>query len=287
MSAIKSFLAVDLGATLVRASLFDENLNPLHSAEARTRDSIEGKADPNFARTVCLIEELLQKSNREVVGGCIGVPEYVDPNGNLTSSEQIEWHQQPKELLGERFGFRWHVESDVRCAAIAEARNHADFLYVTLSSGISHCLVLDGKPLVGTNGRAIGLGTMRASDTNATVEELASGLGLARRYRDLSGKTLSTAEIMNLYGIESDATSLIESAVTEFALALNHAAMIFDPARIIIGGGFWLGSSLIRELTRSRFNELMSGNLIPEILDARSRNGALIGAGLIAMGRGR
>ena len=49
------------------------------------------------------------------------------------------------------------IEADVRAAARAEAmfgagKNFNQFLYVTVGTGISCCLMLGGKPFTGTRG---------------------------------------------------------------------------------------------------------------------------------------
>ena len=56
----------------------------------------------------------------------------------------------------------------------ASARAAADFLYVSVGSGISHCLVADGVPRAGVHGSAICTGA-------PLVEQWSSGLALARR----------------------------------------------------------------------------------------------------------
>jgi len=50
--------------------------------------------------------------------------------------------------------------------------------------------------LIGSNGRAIGLETMQTRNRATTVEEIASGLGIARRYQKESGEELSAKEIV-------------------------------------------------------------------------------------------
>ena len=57
-------------------------------------------------------------------------------------------------ILADAFAVPCTVESDVRAAALAEARfgagrGRSSFLYVTISTGISHCLVIDGRPWAG------------------------------------------------------------------------------------------------------------------------------------------
>ena len=70
------------------------------------------------------------------------------------------------------------VESDLRAAALAEARFGAGagvspFLFVIVGTGASVCLVLDGSPYAGAHGEAITLGA-------PPVEGVASGPALAR-----------------------------------------------------------------------------------------------------------
>jgi glucokinase len=285
MSTTKTIIALDLGATWIRGAVFDESLKVLRESRVASRDSIQGKADPNFLRSKELASNLaawVKEQGLSLVAGCIAVPEYVDSSGNITSEEQISWSIQPSKLLEEATGIPWFTESDVRCAAIAETSRFKDFLYVTVSSGISHCLVIKGEPLTGAFGRAIGLGTMKASDGLLTVEEIASGLGIARRYHALTGSELNAEEITARYASDEVARKIIDEASSELALALNHASMILDPGRIIMGGGFWLGSELLRKLTIQRFEALMNGNILPELSDATSENSGLRGVGISA-----
>jgi predicted NBD/HSP70 family sugar kinase len=123
---------------------------------------------------------------------------------------------------------------------------------------------------------------MKASDGLLTVEEIASGLGIARRYHSLTGSELNAEEITARYVSDEVARKIIDEASSELALALNHASMILDPGRIIMGGGFWLGSELLRKLTIQRFEALMNGNILPEISDATSENSGLRGVGISA-----
>ena len=95
------------------------------------------------------------RAGDEPVG--LAVCELVDPHGRVRSAETVDW--RATDLLAD-FD---RVESDVRAAALAEARFGAgraepDFLYVSVGTGISHCLMSDGRPRVGVRGSAIGTG---------------------------------------------------------------------------------------------------------------------------------
>ena len=104
----------------------------------------------------------------------------------------IDWDRQPAEVLGDDLDdVPLFVESDVRCAALAEARVAAadehDIFYVSWGSGISSTLVINGVCRAGRRGEAIALGEFdvpAAIDPTwtANLEQFASGDGIARRY---------------------------------------------------------------------------------------------------------
>lgn len=284
MSTKRVVLAIDVGATWIRGGLISNSEKIELTSKSPSRDSILGKADPEFGKTKELVRELAIEAKNcgfEIVAGCIGIPEYVSPDGNLLSNDQIDWSIQPKDFLSGLIDCPWVVESDVRCAAKAETKNFKDFLYVTVSSGISHVMMIGGEPLRGHRGMAIGLGTMPSQHPGKTVEEIASGLGIARRYLEVTGIEKSTKEICSDL-TDTQALQIFEAATSELAVALNRAVMILDPSKIIIGGGLWLGSDRFRDTTREKLKQSLGNFGAPEIFDATVQDGALIGASIFA-----
>ena len=143
----------------------------------------------------------------EVVGIGAGVAELVDCHGNVTSSCTINWRGVPvQEKLSEIMPAQ--VESDVRTAALAEAifgtgRGHRLFAYITVGTGISYCLVQDGRPLKGANGNAITLSSSPLSTVcthcgaklRPVLEEFASGPAIAKRFAQVrKSEKISAAE---------------------------------------------------------------------------------------------
>ena len=97
--------------------------------------------------------------NVELLGIGVGVPELVDPVGNISSAHTLAWQGD-----GVRAAFSSLapavVESDVRAGALAEAmfgagRGYRLFVYVTVGTGISSTLVQDGRPFAGARGNAL------------------------------------------------------------------------------------------------------------------------------------
>ena len=106
----------------------------------------------------------------------IGLCELVDLDGRPASADTVDWRDL--DLAAAIAAPRVVVESDVRAAALAEARFGAGagvspFLFVIVGTGASACLVVDGSPYAGARGEAITLGA-------PPVEPVASGPALAR-----------------------------------------------------------------------------------------------------------
>src|SRR5947209_3248578 len=96
----------------------------------------------------------------------IGVAELVTPDGVVVSDATIRWKGLPIQERFQRL-LPTCIEADVRAAARAEARwgagaGLASFLYVTVGTGISSCLVLDGEPHHGARGLS---GTFASAST--------------------------------------------------------------------------------------------------------------------------
>ena len=103
---------------------------------------------------------------QRVAGVGVVVPENVSLAGRITSSAVMPgWNELP---VAERLGAvaPTVIDSDVRAAALAEARlgagrDYRFHAFMTISTGISYCAVIDGRPfadVLDSGARALGLG---------------------------------------------------------------------------------------------------------------------------------
>src|SRR6185295_1771091 len=105
------------------------------------------------ADTVDLAKRLVEAAGRPVIRIGVGVPQLVDNDGRICSAYNFDWTDLPvRERLSTLAPTT--IESDVRAAARAEARFGAGkgrgiFAYVTIGTGVSYCLVIDGRPHAG------------------------------------------------------------------------------------------------------------------------------------------
>jgi glucokinase len=292
MNSTRATLAIDVGASKIAGALVGDTFEILHHETVPARTALYGDADPDLALTKGLINALLQVAkdkNLEVTKGGACFAEYVTPDHLLNSKDQIAWSVQPKEDFAALTGFAWVIESDVRAMALAEARaaNVKDFLFITVSSGISHALVIGGKPWAGATGEAIGFGITQIDNSQESpiLEQFSSGLGIARRYQKATGTDVTSAEIVFAqYEKDPIAKEIIGSAAAVLGKSLAAMVDFLDPAKIVIGGGLWLGSDLYRNLVLASYEKnVTKRRKAPEVINSvAGKNAAVIGAAIAA-----
>jgi glucokinase len=292
MSLVKATLAIDVGASKIAGALINADFKILHELSIPARQSLYGLADPDLALTKKMITELLEVAKSQGVevnkgGACFA--EYVTPDQLLNSRDQIAWSAQPKQDFTDLTGFSWVIESDVRAMALAEAKASSlkDFLFVTISSGISHALVINGKPWSGATGEAIGFGITQIdnSQESPTLEQYSSGMGIARRYQQVESKDIESAEnVFANYNGDKVAKEAIDSAAAVLGKSLAALVDYIDPAKIVIGGGLWLGSELYRNLVLASYEKnVTKRRKAPEVINSISgAKAAVIGAAIAA-----
>ena len=292
MSLVKATLAIDVGASKIAGALINADFKILHELSIPARQSLYGLADPDLALTKKMITELLEVAKSQGVevnkgGACFA--EYVTPDQLLNSRDQIAWSAQPKQDFTDLTGFSWVIESDVRAMALAEAKASSlkDFLFVTISSGISHALVINGKPWSGATGEAIGFGITQIDNSQESpiLEQYSSGMGIARRYQQVESKDIESAEnVFANYNGDKVAKEVIDSAAAVLGKSLAALVDYIDPAQIVIGGGLWLGSELYRNLVLASYEKnVTKRRKAPEVINSISgAKAAVIGAAIAA-----
>ena len=139
-------IGIDVGGTKIAAGVVDTSTGALEARfERGTRP--ERGSDAVLADCVALAQRLA--AGREGLPIGMGVCELIDLDGHVQSAQTLEWRHV--DLAG-AFGDPGPavVESDVRAAALAEARFGAgrgveELLFAIVGTGISCCLVLGGR----------------------------------------------------------------------------------------------------------------------------------------------
>lgn len=249
-------VGVDVGGTKVAAGLVE-----LDRGTLLARRTIATRAERGAAAllddVVALVDELCGQAEareRGVVGVGVGVAELVDREGNITTAHTIPWRGvDVRERLG-----RWApamVEADVRAHALAEARYGAgrdlgQWVYITVGTGISSCLVLDGRPYPGANGNALVLASSPITTTctacgtllQPVLEEFAAGPALVARYNRRQGAAFERGEQVLAAMNDGDAVArqIVGSAGEALGVAVGWLVNVLDPEAVVVGGGLGL-----------------------------------------------
>lgn len=260
-------IGIDVGGTKIAAALVDPVIGRIHArAESPTLPSRGGRAvlDDCFrlARNVAV-------TRPTPIG--IGICEVVSPDRQITSSATIDWRDL--DIAGRLSAVGpVVVESDVRAAAVAEARlGHGrgviSFLYVIAGTGLSCALVDAGIPRVGSTGSAILLGP-------PSLESTHSGGALMRR--------LETSDLRAVLDDPVRSTHVADAAyqVGHYIAVLLNA---LDVQLVVMGGG--LGNNerycgLVRDAAWSSL--WPASHPTPFVTSALASEGGVIGAAIVA-----
>src|SRR5262249_9158437 len=256
-------IGVDVGGTKIAAGLVF-----LPKGEVRARQQIPTApargGEAVFAEVRRLCEALMAKAkaqneNIDCIG--VGVCELVDGEGNVLSENWSAWKGRAVQAdLKERAPAA--VEADVRAAALAEATVGAgkafqQFLYITVGTGISCCLVLDGKPFTGAHSVT---GTMASSPLSVpceqcghisrrTLEEVASGLGLVAHDNQRCSAQAETGQAILAAAAAGDAVAadVVRCGGETLGASVGLLIDVLDPEAVIVGGGLGLSEGLFWE----------------------------------------
>ena len=198
-------------------------------------------------------------------------------------------------------GLDCYADNDANAAALAEycygnARGLTDFLYLTVSNGIGGAAFVGGKILRGSNNYSMEIGHCTIVENgrlcgcgkNGCLEMYASGRGIALNYASLGENQSNNGTLVQSQEIKSRALAGDELALKTFELegkylgfAIATACNMFNPQRVIIGGGVSLAFKLFKESLYKTFEKNLYSKANPNvdiIPTALGYNGALLGA---------
>jgi glucokinase len=247
-------LGIDAGGTKIAAGIVDLDTGEIVRRETTATDTARGSLAV-LDDVVALAGRMAADSDLPIASIGIGVPEIVDPTGAIRTGAVIDWVGLPyRERLSAIAPTT--VEADVRAAALAEARFGAgmarsSFVYVTIGTGISSTIVLNGRPVPGARGGALVMASSPLDVTCARcgerstviLEAFAGGPAIARRYGEATGHNVSGAidVVARAERGDEQARGILASSGREIGVSIAFLINVIDPESIVIGGG--LGSA--------------------------------------------
>lgn len=251
-------LAVDIGGTFVKYGKYDCETNSL--------DSISKVPTP-LTDQESLIHQVVNLSKKfpEVSGCAVSMPGtinsekgYVSQGGSLQyNNETMFANELSKALL-----LPVTIENDARCAALAELWNGnltgvKNALVVVLGTGLGCAIVQDGRIYRGHHQYAGEISIVFNKDINQYGFDAVLGnqFGIPKFVLKLShlyGEPLSGSEAFHL--IEEGNTALEEEFqqyVENLAIQLFNFQVMFDPEKILIGGGISGNKFFMKKLSKA------------------------------------
>lgn len=272
-----SVLALDLGGTQIRAAVVVDG--GVVVAAHRTRTPVDAGGAAIVAACVEALatvrrEDAARAGARSLAGVGISAPGPVDPvAGMILDPPNLgpTFREIPlASLIGDALGLPAFLDRDTQVAALAEGRfgaaaGCADFLYVTISTGVGGAIVSDGRLLRGPDGTAGELGHLMVARDGAPcgcgmrghLEGIASGSGMARSARAAAerGESDLLAALVRERGPafggrevaaaaeagDPVAAAILADARDAFAVTCVTLVDVFNPSLIVVGGSVAVG----------------------------------------------
>ena len=262
-----ALLGIDLGGTKVAFALFDRS-GSMRGRETQTLDNRRG-AEVGKLITVTAALKIASADAEgdpvEAIG--ISVPGISRrEKGTVWAPNIPGWDDYP--LLRETQTIAEEIpvviESDRSCYISGEiwqgnARGCRDAIYLAVGTGIGAGIIVNGEVLRGAHDIAGAIGWMALSrpyKSKYTIcgnfEYFASGEGIARQaseylkrhdkyqgeLRKGPGEKVTTQDVLTAHGMgDIAAVSIIDNAVEYWGMACANLVSLFNPEKIIFGGG--------------------------------------------------
>lgn len=319
MSARFRTIGVDVGGTNLKIAALWSDGTVIHSLQIPTH--ADAGPEQGCKRLIASITELLQQQAIErgtmhAIGlDCAGL---VDPERNLVvdSPNLRSWEGFPlAQRLEAAFGVPTFLENDVNAMAYGEwrlgaGRGTRHMLCLALGTGVGGGLILDGRLYRGARGAAGELGHTTldmhgpqcSCPNRGCLERHIGADAIVERARQLLVEHRHTSSLQQLPPSELTPGAISAAAEAGDALAaevlettgallgqgLVSLVNIFDPERVVIGGGVAkAGERLLGPARRVVRERAMSvpGTRVEIVPAELGHDGALVGATLLAVER--
>lgn len=308
---MRPVVAVDLGGTNLRAAYYPSGDPPAASRDTRKTPSESGPTAVIEAIHAAIHELDLPAAERSRMAIGIGAPGPLDSEAGvvLNAPNLPGWENIP---LGPRLQERWgcpvHLQNDANLAALGEWRYGAgrgahNLVMLTIGTGVGGGVIVGDRLLTGMRGLAGEVGHIPVSlggpvcscGQSGHLEAIASGTAIVEQVRARGGLQVPAAESAPPTGsLTAEAIAEAASRGDRIAIEVMHEAAValgtalaglvhlFNPERIILGGGVSrAGGEFLGEIERTLRASLMIsafGDGMQVVPSALGDEAALLGA---------
>lgn len=279
---MKYCFGVDIGGTTVKIGLFQENGEMIEKWEIPTYKEDEGRYIlPDIAKTLLNKIEERKINKSDILGIGVGVPAPIKDEGIVRGSANLNWkYKEVITDLQNLTGLKVRTGNDANMAALGEmwlgaGKHYKNLIMITLGTGVGGGIIIDGKPLIGSNGAGGEIGHMKVNYNEdkkcgckgqGCLEQYASARGIVNLAKEKI-KNTNIKSILNKDDITSkdifDALKagdeIAKEVIDEFGKYLGYAianiAVIIDPEIVLIGGGVSKAGNIIIDYVKKYFYE--------------------------------
>jgi glucokinase len=301
-------LAVDLGGTKLALAVFTD------AGELRMEERIplDHRTGDEVGSLICLhISEVIRERHISSIGICVpGI--YHNKHGKVWAPNIKGWENYPLRHKVEQVsgGIPVSIDSDRACCILGEtwkgsAKGCDDAIFLTVGTGIGAGIMSGGQILRGGHDIAGAIGWLALERpfrdefmSAGCFEGMASGEGIARQARKfadqdqdyqglLKGREISAHDVFEAYDKDDPiAIKVIALAVELWGMAIANLVSLFDPEKIIMGGGvFGPATRFIPDIRTEaeKWAQPVSMKMVKIEATALHDQAGLYGAGLLAL----
>ena len=296
---------IDLGGTKIEARLFDKHWAIVESRRVPTpTDSYEEL----LAVLVDQVRWLDDVAGSEDLPVGVGIPGLIDQTTGhmLTANLPATGKSLPLDLM-RNVGKAVTIINDCRAFTLSEAvlgagRGHAAVLGMIIGTGVAGGYAVNGALVPNLNGMAGEFGhspipAQLVADHGFPLlpckcgrigcfESLIAGPGLTQLARNMTGRTVSVADIAAASEKgDSDLSSVYDAWTATVAELIKTLMMALDPQCIVLGGGLSKIPNVCAHLANAARPGLLAGTKLPHIClaeggDSSGTRGAALAARL-------
>ncbi|MDD3225343.1 MAG: ROK family protein [Clostridium sp.] len=274
-------IGIDLGGTKISGAVSDLKGNIISKYVIPTNASEGESAVLN--RIFNVIEKVLQESSKntdEIKSIGIGSPGPLDvKKGIIISTPNLPFKNfELVKPIEEKFGAKTYIDNDANVAAIGEnifgaGKGTENMVFVTVSTGVGGGAIINGKIYRGNTCNALEIGhtTIEKDGPRCNcgnygcLEALASGTAIGKRGKEAAEKEQETS-LKNYKNVTSYevfkeaekgdkvASEIIDNALNYLGIGVANIVSIFDPEKVIIGGGVSNAGKIVFDKVREVVN---------------------------------
>lgn len=275
-------VAVDIGGTAMKAGLWN-GVELTEKKEWETQASLGGE------HLMKRVKELIHTYTGFDTIGISTAGEVNTEDGSIfyANSNIPGYTGMPvKKILEEEFHVPVAVENDVNAAALGELHSGAgmgssDFLCLTYGTGVGGCIVIDKKVYAGACYSAGSFGGIvihpeikaGTDSLEGCYERCASTTGLVKRAKNVDA-SLDNGKKIFAAKDRPEVKEQIDCWIDDICTGLVTLCCIFNPSKIILGGGVMAQEYVLSEVNRKVKAQIAPGLRNVEIVPAKLGNTA-------------